>query len=230
MYDNEGKVIPGWKPDKTDNEIFRPVQHFRIGNKDFIIAIDEFKFYILDRKGNPRLRPAKNFSVSSNNSFYLDLSKGISTASFVTTDTIGNVLKVYLNGKVEKVLQQKLQSDHFFILADLNGDNSNEYIFTSGKEFFIVNSRGIKKFSQEIIEKIEIKPVIYNFSATDNKVGIVCNKEGIIYLYNNDSSLYKGFPLEGSSPFSISSFPELKGRFNLIVGSKNNFLYNYSVQ
>jgi hypothetical protein len=168
--------------------------------------------------------------VSSNNSFYADLSKGISAAGFVTTDTSGNVIKIYITGKVEKILDQKLQPDHFFLSADLNGDNTNEFIFTSGKEFFVKNSLGAIKFSKEIIEKIEIKPVIYNFSATDNKVGIVCNKEGIIYLYNNDGSLYQGFPLEGSSAFSISSFPELKGKFNLIVGSKNNFIYNYSVQ
>ena len=230
MYDKEGKVIPGWKPDKTDNVISRPVQHYRIGNRDFIIAIDEYKFYILDRKGNIRINPTTNFPVSSKNIFYPDLSMGISAAGFVTTDTMGNIMKVYLNGKVEKLVEQKLHSDHYFILTDLNGDNLNEYVFTSGKEFFVENSRGIKNFSHDLTENIEIKPVIYKFSATDNKVGIVYNKEGIIYLYNKDGSLYKGFPLEGSCAFSISSFPELRGRFNLIVGSRNNFLYNYSVQ
>ena len=51
-----------------------------------------------------------------------------------------------------------------------------------------------------------------------------------IYLFNNDGSVYKGFPLKGTTLFSISSFPDLKGRFNLIVGNNDNFLYNYSVQ
>jgi len=230
MYDKEGKIIPGWKPDKTDNEVNRPVQHFRAGSRDYIVAIDEFKFYIMDRKGNNRIKPSKLFPVSIRNSFYLDNTKGTAAASFITTDTAGNIMKVNMNGKVEKIHEQNLHPEHYFVMTDLDGDKYNEYIITSGNEFFVLNYKGNKEFSHKLESEIKIKPVIYNFAATDNRVGIVLNTEGIIYLYNNDGSVYKGFPLEGICPFSISSFPELKGKFNLIVGGKNNFLYNYFVQ
>lgn len=230
MYDKEGRVIPGWKPGKTDNIVTRPVQHFRVGDRDYIIAIDRFKFYIMDRKGNTRIKPSTFFPVSVNNSFYLDYARKNSAAGFITTDTSGNIMKVSLNGKIEKVIEQKLHPDHFFVLTDLNGDRVNDYVIVSGNEFLLLNHRGNKLFSQELQERIEIKPLIYNFSATDNKIGIVMNHEGIIYLFNNDGSIYEGFPLEGVCPFSISSFPEQKGKFNLIVGGTNNFLYNYFVQ
>jgi hypothetical protein len=230
MYDKDGRVIPGWRPGKTDNIVKRPVQHFRVGDRDYIIAIDEFKFYIMDRKGNTRIKPARFFPVSINNSFYADYHKRNSAAGFITTDTSGNIMKVSTNGKVERMIEQKLHPEHFFVLADLNGDMVNEYVIASGNELFLLNHRGNKIFSHELQEKIEIKPIIYNFSATDNRIGIVLRNEGIIYLFNNDGSLYKGFPLDGICPFSISSFPELKGKFNLVVGGRNNFLYNYFVQ
>jgi hypothetical protein len=51
-----------------------------------------------------------------------------------------------------------------------------------------------------------------------------------LYLVNNDGSLYKGFPLLGSTPFSIGVINRTTSKFNLIVGSNDNFLYNYSVQ
>ena len=47
---------------------------------------------------------------------------------------------------------------------------------------------------------------------------------------NADGSLYEGFPLEGSTRFSIGYFKSSDSRFNLIVGSENNFLYNYSIE
>ena len=51
-----------------------------------------------------------------------------------------------------------------------------------------------------------------------------------IYLINNDGTLYKGFPLDGNTLFSIGYLEGAGGEFNLIVGGSNNFLYNYSVQ
>ena len=51
-----------------------------------------------------------------------------------------------------------------------------------------------------------------------------------LYLVNSDGSLYNGFPLLGSTPFSIGVIDRSASKFNLIVGSDENFLYNYSVQ
>jgi len=230
MYDIEGKIIPGWRSRKTDNLVIRPVQHFRINKKDYIIAIDRFKFYILDRRGNVRIKPSKSFPVSEKNIFYIDYSNDQVPSGFITTDTTGNIMRVRLDGKAEKLIGQKLSPDHFFISADLNGDKKTEYLFTSGNKLSVINNRGKEIFSDELPGKIVIKPLIYNFAVTDNKIGIVLNEKGIIYLYNNNGSIYRGFPLEGSSSFSISNFPGFTGKFNLIVGSKENFLLNYSVQ
>jgi hypothetical protein len=230
MYDKEGKIIPGWKPEHTDNEVLLPLQHFRVGSKDYIVAIDKYKFYILDRKGKNRVTVKKYFQVSSNNGFYLDISRGENQARLVTTDTSGSIIRVYFSGKVEKILERKLDPGHFFIYSDLDGDQKGEFLTATGNTLQVLKPNLDESFKVEFNEPISFQPVIYKFSEKDNKIGIVLRNPGYIYLYNNNGTLYNGFPLEGSAPFSISSFPELGGRFSMIVGSKNNFLYNYSVQ
>jgi hypothetical protein len=230
MYDKDGKIIPGWQAERTDNEVLQPVQLFRAGSKDYIVAIDKYKFYILDRKGKNRVPVKKFFQVSSNNCFYLDVSKGESLARIVTTDTTGSIMRVYFTGKVEKILERNIDADHFFVFADLDGDQKGEYLTASGKSLQVLSPELKESFEIEFNDVISYRPVIYKFSVRDNKIGIVIRNRGNIYLYNNNGALYKGFPLLGSAPFSISSFPELSGRFNMIVGAKNNFLYNYSVQ
>ncbi|MCB9014075.1 MAG: hypothetical protein H6539_08560 [Bacteroidales bacterium] len=230
MYDKEGKLIPGWQPEKTDHEVLHPVQHFRVGKKDYIVAIDKYKFYILDRRGSDRVTAKQYFQVSENNSFYLDLSRGEGLARMVTTDTAGSIMRVYFSGKVEKVLEGNLDAAHYFVYSDLDGDKKAEYLTASGRTLKVLNPELKEDFNIEMDDSISFKPVVYSFSSSDNKIGLVLNNPGNIYLYNNNGSLYKGFPLEGATPFTISSFPELSGRFNMIVGSRKNFLYNYSVQ
>jgi hypothetical protein len=79
-------------------------------------------------------------------------------------------------------------------------------------------------------ERISEMPDIYKFSAGEIKIGITDRSRNRIYLINTDGSLYDGFPLEGTTRFSISYFAGSDSRFNLIVGSANNFLYNYSIE
>jgi hypothetical protein len=230
MYDKDGKIIPAWQPAHTDNEVLQPVQYFRIGNKDYIVAIDKYKFYILDRKGNNRVPVKKYFQVSSNNCFYLDITRGEGLARIVTTDTTGSIMRVYFSGKVEKILERTMDEGHFFVFADIDGDQKGEFLTASGNTLQALNPNLDEIFKIEFQDAVSYRPVVYKFSTNDNKIGIVLRNPGNIYLYNNNGRLYNGFPLEGSAPFSISSFPELSGRFNMIVGAKNNFLYNYSVK
>ena len=62
------------------------------------------------------------------------------------------------------------------------------------------------------------------------KIGLVSEERHELYLLNNDGSMYSGFPLRGSTPFSIGVFKSSESKFNLVVGNEDNFLYNYSVQ
>jgi hypothetical protein len=224
MYDKNGNLIPGWKFKGSDHVINQSIKHIRIGEKDYIVARDKNRLYILDRKGKTRVETSEYIQHSSNNPIYFQKNR------LITSDTTGSVYEIDLEGRVTKKFDLALDPNHFFIPADLDGNGKTEYIFTSKNTLLVYNAEGKLQFDERYPEDIQFAPIIYEFSKKDKKIGLVATFSGRIYLLNNDGSLYQGFPLQGTSMFSISSFPGLKARFNLIVGNSDNFLYNYSVK
>jgi hypothetical protein len=76
----------------------------------------------------------------------------------------------------------------------------------------------------------DISPAIpFEFSTNNIKIGISDYEHQNLYLFNNNGTIYKDFPLKGSTMFSISLFNNSGSNFNLIAGSKDGFIYNYEV-
>jgi hypothetical protein len=149
---------------------------------------------------------------------------------WISTDTVGNVTAIYQDGSVSILLEKKVTGDHFFRMQDMNSDGVPEFIYAHENELDVIQQDGDRMFSYKVREKISHMPDIYKFSASDVKIGITDQSRNRIYLINSDGSVYEGFPLEGSTRFSIGYFAGSDSRFNLIVGSSNNFLYNYSIE
>ncbi|UCH14314.1 MAG: hypothetical protein JSV22_14595, partial [Bacteroidales bacterium] len=229
-YAKDGTLISGWKFNKTENEVTRPVNHFRLEGKDFIVFSDKFKTYILDRKGNARVNAQGIFPRSLKNNCLLDDRNNLSKSRIVMTDTAGVVNFIYFNGKTEKINLGSFTADHFFDFKDIDGDGNRDYIFLDNGNLKVIKHNKTRLFDYNFSEDIMHRPVYYHFSYSDRKLGIVSESKKLIYLINNDGSLYKGFPLRGSTMFSIGNFTSAASQFNLIVGSNENFLLNYIVQ
>ena len=230
VYDMEGNIVPGWRFRAADYVINQAVEHTRIGDKDYLIARDNYQMYFLDRRGRKRIKPNKQIHFSENNPVYIDKSGGSGKEKVIASDEKGNIYYFYFDESVEKIMSNDLSPKHFFIAADLVGDRKKEFIFTDNEKLIVYDESKKLILRYVMPENISLRPVVYEFSSKDKKIGLVATKTGKIYLLNNDGTLYDGFPLKGSYLFSISSFPGLKDRFNLIVGHKDNFLYNYSVK
>ena len=146
------------------------------------------------------------------------------------TDSSGRVQFIYFDGSVETVEIGQFSGDHFFEYSDLDGDGRKEFIFADKGELKVYKHDGSKGFSYDARAEISYAPVVYQFAQGNKKIGLVSSDDNKLYLINNDGSLYNGFPLPGSTPFSIGVISRTASKFNLIVGSGDNFLYNYSVQ
>lgn len=230
VYDLEGKTVPGWSFRRSEGIVRQPVQHFRIGEKDYIVLSDGIRAYFLDRRGKERIDIKEPFVVSENNQFYLDMNITGDNPRFVTTDSSGNVIGVGINGEIGQLLEHDASSGHFFRIRDLDQDGKPEMIFVDGNGLGVTDLSGKKVFSFKTKNDIGMVPDIYEFSTTDIKLGLVDTRGNEIYLLNSDGSLYEGFPLEGNTRFSIGYFAGSDSRFNLVVGSLNGFLYNYSIE
>jgi hypothetical protein len=230
VYDIEGNLVTGWRFGKTESKVTKEIQHFRVGDRDFIIAADQNRAYFLDRRGRERIRLKKRVDLSRQNQLVLDMNIREDRPRWVSTDTSGNVYAIYLDGSVSRLLSREMSPDHFFNMMDMDRDGLPEFIFADGNELEVVRQDGKRLFSFRVKERISYPPDIYKFSASDVKIGVTVGSRNRIYLINSDGSLYDGFPLEGCTRFSIGYFTGSGSRFNLIVGSENNFLYNYSIE
>ncbi len=230
VYNRDGNIVSGWDFEGTEKTVYQPVQHFRIDERDFIVLADENRPYILNRRGNHRVRPNRFFSVSKNSTFFSESSTSNTPAQFVTTDTLGMVRFVRTDGKVEEKSLASLSSNHTFMYTDVNADGANDFVFVDGNELMVYKNSGDKLFSKEFPHKLQPHVIYFHFGRRDRKLGVMCSESSNIYLVNNDGSLYNGFPLQGITPFSIGRFSNTKSTFNLIVGSSSGYVLNYAVQ
>jgi len=230
VYDKEGNTVQGWSFRKTEATVIKEIQHFRVDGNDYIAATDGIRTYFLNRRGKERIDLERRVTVSQHNPFTLDMNIREGKPRWITTDTAGNVVAMYLDGRVSTLLKQNVTPAHYFRMQDMDRDGIPEFIFADGNELIVTRQDGKRIFSFKVKEKISNPPDLYKFSASDIKIGITDKPRNRIYLINSDGSLYEGFPLEGSTRFSIGYFAGSDSRFNLIVGSTNNFLYNYSIE
>jgi hypothetical protein len=225
-YTKEGTIITGWNFEGSDYPIEQPVNHFRVGDKDYIVAGDKYHTYILDRKGQQRVTINQEILKSKNNNYILDEAK----SRILITDTTGTIFSIYFDGRIDMISIEKFSSGHFFDFKDIDADGDKDFLFLDGNKVSIYKQNKTKIYSYQFKNNIQERPVYYNFSYSDRKLGFVDAIEEKIYLLNNNGSVYKGFPLEGTTMFSIGYLEATGGKFNLIVCGRNNFLYNYSVK
>ena len=230
LYNQAGSIVQGWEFGKTEGRVTKPLQHFRLGDMDYLVCADPLTCYILNRKGQSRVSVQKHFPVARNAEFILESRTTGIKPRLVIPDTTGRVHFIYFDGVVEQADLGRYSSDHYFEYSDLDGDGRREYIFVDGTELKVFAADKSRVFSHSFRSRISQPPVIYQFSYGNMKIGLVSEERHELYLLNNDGSMYNGFPLRGSTPFSIGVFKSSESKFNLVVGNEDNFLYNYSVQ
>ena len=230
LYAVDGNRVKGWNFGKTDHEVKRPVQHIRFGRKDFIVCADRTRVYILDRQGKERVALSDQFSKNENVDFY-PLNSGPGGADVILTgDTNGNLVTIMMSGVVSKRKLPLKTGSYQMVIENLDGTGSVEVITVEGESMKVFDYMGNLLYERVFPDKISDCPNIYRFSARDYKIGIVDRVQQNIYLFNNDGSEKSGFPLTGNTPFSIGFLKSSSGSFNLIVGGRDNYLYNYIVK
>jgi hypothetical protein len=225
-FNKNGNRQTGWKFKSTEGLVTLPIVYTQSGDKDFLIVTDEIRHYILDRKGNERVKLNDDFRQANSIPLYLTIGSN-KKVTFVTCSSDGSIAKITLpDGDVKKSANRFDANQFSFRPLNTEG---NYYLFSDKNRLCMVDSSlkviWDKSFVNEILPAIDI----YQFSSGDFKIGVI-DKDNFIHLYNSDGFEYNGFPLKGTSRYSIGFLNSEKTDFNLIVGGTNNFLFNYSVK
>lgn len=214
VYDMTGKIVSGWKFDKTESEVTTPVQHFRISGKDYIVFKDKNRIYIRDRQGESRIETEARFE-NSVNPLILNTSE---KTKIIATDKKGLVYYLYFDGTYETVKAGSYSAKHFFTAADLDGNGSLKFIFADGDQLTVTDEKGSKLFSQKIKGGIFDCPTVFNLDGTAKKIGVYSEKAGRIHLFNSDGTPLDGPQLKAGSSFTIGKLNNSTPIINLICG------------
>lgn len=229
-YDKLGKLLKGWNLFKTDHLVTNALQHFRVDGKDYIVANDNMKDYILHRKGTIRVKTNNIYEHSTHNKIYLEKRTSSSEPRLVTTSNDGSLHYTYFDGRHEVKSVEKLSNQHYFEVGNLNQDEEYEYVFVDKNDLYIHNTQGKQILKKRFKKDISHQPHIYQFSNTLKKIGLTSKGENKIYLIDINGTPHPGFPLDGCTEFSIGFISNERSNFNLLVGSPDSYLYNYYVE
>lgn len=225
-FDRYGEKLRGWNFKATESIVNTPVQHFRIGNKDYIVFRDRSKVYILDRQGSVRVNVSQSFENSGNPiRIYL---KG--SPKLVFTENNGTVNYIYLTGRVISKNAGRFSSNHFFNCSDLNGDGKLQFIFLDHNALTVMNENGNKIFTRNFTGNIIQEPKIFSISGKLKKIAITDSDEQEIFLFNPDGTLHNGFPMAGCTGFTIDKLSARSPYFDLLVGSSDGSLYRFPLK
>lgn len=224
--DRTGTLLKGWKAENTDGPVTQPVQYFRMEGKDYLVATDNRKLYLMNRKGESLLKGGLEVHPSHNPVF---LQQNDDNYRFVFTDTTGTLYFLETNGTYEQKSFKAFTAAHYFDFQDIDGDGRSDYIFLDGRSLSVFSADGSVLFNYGFKGKITNPPVFCAISGTDREIGVYSDSEKKAYLINRTGNLHAGFPVAGTSSFAAGNLGE-GNTYNLLIGGKENFLCNFIVQ
>jgi len=228
-FDIEGKVLKDWRFEKSDAPITHPIQYFNIRNEDYLVCADNFSIYILNRKGDRLINAKEKFEISRNSLFFLDKTDTKAVQSFLITDKNGKIKSIDFNGNVKTLSFNDFSKNHYFTSTDLNNDGINDFIYVDNDELYAYSSSGKKMFNYNFDENI-VNPIVVFDVNNQKRLGVLSIKDSKLFLFNSNGSLISGFPIQGTTPFSIGTFSSNSKSIYLIVGNEDNFLYNFEIK
>ena len=227
LYNKKGTPLNTWTPVETIEKIITPVQYLRYKDNEYLVFADNLKTYILNRKGEPKVVPTKNFPKAPKTKYYIEGSDDGVNLRFITTNAAGEIEYINNDGSSETKKIKSFSINHNFIMEDINGDGRKEYIFTENNTIEIYDDRFQKIGDYFTDGEITGNPIIFKFGGNNNKIGITCANTDKAYLLDNKCKPIDGFPINGITDISITKF----GReYCLIIGNKDKYLYNYTIK
>jgi hypothetical protein len=201
LYNNEAKKVEGFKV-KTDDDILFAPQHFRIGSKDFIVMQDvEGKLYILNRRGETRIKVDKSFKITNNN-------WGVYNKKFINIDDDNNIISIDLKGKIKSAKMDL--GTH--ILSKINDETLSA---VSGNKLLInkkVISLDLGEYTRPMIVKNR-KEIYVFLSNQDNQK---------IYAFDKHGKSLKNFPIIGKQIIDMKI--NKSGKYILAYDNSNNLI------
>ncbi len=229
-YDKTGEVVEGWEFEGSEHIVQRPPQHFRIGKKDYIFFCDtNGGLSLLSRRGNDRYHVEEDIDPHPDSPFRIKLGKTIGLSRVVYFDPERAFVRFRFDGKRERISTDIDLKTRNFLYRDMNKDGRRELLVRGNKKFTVLEQSGEVIFDRSVEDTITAGPFFYASDNGTTKVGFTSRGDSRVYLLNRAGSNEEGFPLFGSTGFSIGDL-DLDEQPELVVGGKDGQIYAYTLE
>ena len=212
LFNKEGKQIPDWNLKTTADVVTLPIQYLRLSGKDYILVSDGSSPYILDRRGNTRVRLKSKIVMSKNNPFFLLYNK-TSKPCLITTDDSGYLKQIDFSGNVtSQKLQEKLSPEHYFLRVGT--PQKPVYVFVDNGKLYAYD-RNLKKTFETEFEISDCLPLV-----NDDFVMIYSPSAKKMEIFDARKSAMIGQAFQSVVPPCVGALSPAKGVYLLVVNEE----------
>ena len=193
-FDMSGSELKGWCFGKTEGVVSQKIQHILHDTKDYIIASDQAKVYILNRKGETRIKVNRPLQKPLNSPFFISINNN--ELYFNATDIENKQVSISEKGKLEYIEHKKpisiTQSTKNNKQLDILEINDNEITITvsdNEKYYYSIEGDITETPKWSLVDEKNNIFTYYNtkrrtICAIDNKA------ETVIEVKNNNNNPY----------------------------------------
>ncbi len=208
MYDNKMKDVKGFKYNNAGQSIIAAPQHFRIGNKDYLVfQLADGTLKILNRVGDVRIKVSEKIDFSANGlHLYND--------KFSVTDKKGVLFQIDDKGNIGKT-NLNLAKEHGM-------DASSRHLALMNDNILKINDKEI-----ELDLSVYSKPKIF-FINDKMYISVSDIQNQKIYLFDSQGQTISNFPVFGTSVIDLSDMDSDK-KIEVVAKDMDNSLIVYKI-
>ncbi|MFC0321040.1 MULTISPECIES: hypothetical protein [Olivibacter] len=217
-YDSNGKELPEWKNKTVKGHILFNLKTALLEDFNYVIALTSSgQVYLFNHNGNlVSLLESTGNDVFRNNFGVETNPSDQSESRIVTTDTSGMLVSFYFDKRQTKTSLGKWTENFHFATENIQGDSIPELIFADDRQLYAYSSKdSTLLFSHNFNTEIAGPPLFFPSANKTHTIGITTNAK-LLYVFEDDGSIAKGFPLEGYAPFYFGGLKNDGHRYALI--------------
>jgi len=201
-YDRHGKILDDWKDKSVDGRILYELKTALLDGYNYVIAeTDRGKFYLYNYNGSLVKILGNTENNTFKNNFGIRIIPGDPSRSrILTTDTTGTLLSFYFDNKQSKTSLGSWTPNHYFNMINIQQDSLPELIYTDKNQLYVYGERdSVLLFHHKFDSEIR-SPVFFPTESGQYVIGIP-SAARLLYVFDSEGSVIKGFPMTGLSPF-----------------------------
>lgn len=221
-YDARGKPLQGWENKTLTGAILFDLKTADVGNVSYIIAAtDAGRRYFFQDNGRQVSVQENGAPEAWRNPVSVYTAGGQPEHAWTaTTDTSGRLFVTAFDFLQSDKSVGQWTTQHTFDAVNIEGASTPELVFTDEGQLSVYRYEdGSPVYHYDFKRQLASRPQFFRLADGTHRIGIATGGNQLIYVFNTDGTVVKGFPVSGSPYFYYGL---LNGGQHVLLCSKND--------